>query len=244
MFRATIGSLRRRSTGSTHVEFNEVVLGRRSIRGFKPEPVPKDVIREIVTLAIRAPSSMNTQPWHLHVVSGAPLERIRQGNTERNLAGVPASREIRMHGPYAGIHRERQKAIAAQLFEAMDIDWADKERRHDWVMRGFRQFDAPVSIVVTFDRDLENNDIAIFDCGAIVNCLVNAAWSKGLGCVINGQGIMQSPVVREHARIPEDQVIMSCVAMGYPADDFPANAVVSRRRAVDEVVRFVGFDED
>jgi len=225
------------------VEFNEVVLGRRSIRGFKPEPVPKDVIREIVALAIRAPSSMNTQPWHLHVVSGAPLERIRQGNTERNLAGVPASREIRMHGPYAGIHRERQKAIAAQLFEAMDIDWADKARRHDWVMRGFRQFDAPVSIVVTFDRDLEDNDIAIFDCGAVVNCLVNAAWSKGLGCVINGQGIMQSPVVREHARIPDDQVIMSCVAMGYPADDFPANAVVSRRRAVDEVVNFVGFDE-
>jgi nitroreductase len=226
------------------MEFDEVVLGRRSIRGFSPEPVPKEVVREIVALAIRAPSSMNTQPWHLHVVSGAPLERIRQGNTERNLAGVPASREIRMHGPYAGIHRARQKAIAAQLFEAMDIDWADKERRHDWVMRGFRQFDAPVSIVVTFDRDLENNDIAIFDCGAIVNCLVNAAWSKGLGCVINGQGIMQSPVVREHARIPEDQVIMSCVAMGYPADDFPANAVVSRRRAVDEVVRFVGFDED
>lgn len=225
------------------MEFDEVVLGRRSIRGFRPEPVPKDVVREIVALAIRAPSSMNTQPWHLHVVSGAPLERIRQGNTERNLAGVPASREIRMHGPYAGIHRERQKAIAAQLFEAMDIDWADKERRHDWVMRGFRQFDAPVSIVVTFDRDLEDNDIAIFDCGAIVNCLVNAAWSKGLGCVINGQGIMQSPVVREHARIPDDQVIMSCVAMGYPADEFPANAVVSRRRAVDEVVRFVGFDE-
>lgn len=225
------------------MEFDEVVLGRRSIRGFRPEPVPKDVVREIVALAIRAPSSMNTQPWHLHVVSGAPLERIRQGNTERNLAGVPASREIRMHGPYTGIHRERQKAIAAQLFEAMDIDWADKERRHDWVMRGFRQFDAPVSIVVTFDRDLEDNDIAIFDCGAIVNCLVNAAWSKGLGCVINGQGIMQSPVVREHARIPDDQVIMSCVAMGYPADEFPANAVVSRRRAVDEVVRFVGFDE-
>jgi nitroreductase len=243
MFRATIGSLRRRSTGSAHVEFNEVVLGRRSIRGFKPEPVPKDVIREIVTLAIRAPSSMNTQPWHLHVVSGAPLARIRQGNTERNLAGVPPSREIRMHGPYIGIHRERQKAIAAQLFEAMDIDWADRERRHDWVMRGFRQFDAPVSIVVTFDRDLEDNDIAIFDCGAVVNCLVNAAWSKGLGCVINGQGIMQSPVVREHARIPDDQVIMSCVAMGYPADDFPANAVVSQRRAVDDVVSFVGFDE-
>ena len=218
-------------------------MGRRSIRGFKPDPVPREIIREIVALAIRAPSSMNTQPWHLHAVTGEPLERIREGNTERNLAGVPASREIRMHGPYEGVHRDRQKAIAAQLFEAMGIEWTDKERRHDWVMRGFRQFDAPVSIVVTFDRDLEDNDIAIFDCGAVVNCLVNAAWSKGLGCVINGQGIMQSPVVREHARIPEDQVIMSCVAMGYPAEDFPANSVVSRRRSVDDVMHFVGFDE-
>ena len=218
-------------------------MGRRSIRGFKPDPVPREIIREIVALAIRAPSSMNTQPWHLHAVTGEPLERIREGNTERNLAGVPASREIRMHGPYEGVHRDRQKAIAAQLFEAMGIEWADRERRHDWVMRGFRQFDAPVSIVVTFDRDLEDNDIAIFDCGAVVNCLVNAAWSKGLGCVINGQGIMQSPVVREHARIPEDQVIMSCVAMGYPAEDFPANSVVSRRRSVDDVIHFVGFDE-
>ncbi len=226
------------------MEFDEVILGRRSIRGFRPDPVPREVIREVVSLATRAPSSMNTQPWHLHVVTGEPLDRIRAGNTERNLAGVPASREIRMHGPYEGIHRERQKQIAAQLFEAMGIEWSDKARRHDWVMRGFRQFDAPVSIVVTFDADLTDNDIAIFDCGAVVNCLVNAAWSRGLGCVINGQGIMQSPVVREHARIPDSEVIMSCVAMGYPIDDFPANDVISTRRPVDDVISFVGFAEE
>lgn len=224
------------------MEFEEVVRGRRSIRGYKTDPVPKHVIKEVIELATRAPSSMNTQPWHLHAVSGAPLEKIREGNTQRNLEGVAASREIRMHGPYAGVHRKRQIDIARQLFDAMDIEWTDKARRHDWVMRGFRQFDAPVSIVVTFDKDLENNDIAIFDCGAVVNCLVNAAWSKGLGAVINGQGIMQSPVVREYACIPDDQIIMSCVAMGYPADDFAANDVVSVRRPVDDTVSFVGFD--
>ena len=226
------------------MEFDDVVMGRRSIRGFKPDAVPKDLIRDVVRLATRAPSSMNTQPWYFHVVTGEPLDRIRTGNTENNLAGVPASREIRMHGPYDGVHRERQKAIALQLFEAMDIAWEDKQRRQDWVLRGFRQFDAPVSIVVTFDKSLTDNDIAIFDCGAVVNCLVNAAWSKGLGAVINGQGIMQSPVVREHAGIPDEQVIMSCVAMGYPADAFAANEVVSTRRRVDEVVSFVGFDDD
>jgi len=228
---------------SSDMKFDEVVLGRRSIRGFRPDPVPKDLIREVVSLATRAPSSMNTQPWYFHVVTGGPLDRIRQGNTERNLAGVPASREIRMHGPYEGVHRERQKAIAAQLFEAMDIEWSDKVRRKDWVLRGFRQFDAPVSIVVTFDKSLDSNDIAIFDCGAVVNCLVNAAWSRGLGAVINGQGIMQSPVVREHARIPDDQIIMSCVAMGFPAEEFAANDVVSTRRPVDEVVSFVGYED-
>lgn len=147
-----------------------------------------------------------------------------------------------MHGPYAGAHRERQKAIALQLFDAMGIAWEDRQRRQEWVLRGFRQFDAPVSVVVTFDKTLIDNDIAIFDCGAVVNGLVNAAWSRGVGAVINGQGIMQSPVVREHARIPEDQVIMSCVAMGFPADAFAANAVVSTRRPVDEVVSFVGYE--
>ena len=224
--------------------YDEVVLGRRSIRGFKPDPVPKAVIRDVLGLAMRAPSSLNTQPWNFHVVAGAPLDRIRKENTERNLAGVPSSREFRNHGEYGGHHRERQVEIAKQLFGAMGIERHDQAKRQDWVLRGFRQFDAPVSIVVTYDRSIHGGDIGPFDCGAVTNALVNAAWSRGLGCVINSQGIMQSPVVREHAGIPDDQVIMICVAMGYPDDGFPANAVVSRRKSVDEAAVFVGFDDD
>lgn len=223
--------------------YDAIVLGRRSIRGFKPDPVSKALIREIIGLAMRAPSSLNTQPWNFTVVAGAPLDRIRAGNTERTLAGVPSSREFRGHGDYAGAHRDRQIEIAKQLFGAMGIDRHDKDARQDWVLRGFRQFDAPVSIVVTYDRAIHGGDIAPFDCGAVTNALVNAAWSRGLGCVINSQGIMQSPVVREHAKIPDDQVIMICVAMGYPDDSFPANAVVSRRKTVDEATLFIGFDD-
>ena len=43
--------------------------------------------------------------------------------------------------------------------------------------------------------------------------------------------------------IPDDQVIMICVAMGFPDDSFPANAVVSRRKSVDEATVFVGFED-
>ena len=232
-----------RGPGMSSHSFDSVVTGRRSIRGFTPGPVPKALIAEIIALAMRAPSSLNTQPWNFTVVTGAPLDRIRADNTERNLAGVPSSREFRTQGDYAGAHRERQIGIAKQLFGAMGIERDDKAARTDWVLRGFRQFDAPVSIVVTYDRSIHGSDIAPFDCGAVTNALVNAAWSRGLGCVINSQGIMQSPVVRQHAGIAEDQVIMICVAMGWPDDDFPANGVVSTRKSVDEAVVFVGFDD-
>jgi nitroreductase len=199
------------------MQFDDVLLGRRSIRGYKSDPVPKALIKEVLGLAMRSPSSMNTQPWNFTVVSGDILDRIRAGNTERNLAGVPHSREFRIGEAFAGQHRDRQVGVAKQLFSAMGIEREDKAGRQDWVLRGFRQFDAPVCVIITYDRVL--------------------------GAVINSQGIMQSPVVREHAQIAEDQVIMKAVALGWPDEDFPANAVISERKSVDEAATFVGFDD-
>lgn len=224
------------------MQFDEVIQGRRSIRGYQDKPVSKQLIEEILALAMRAPSSMNTQPWNFYVLTGEPLDRIRAGNTERNLEGVPHSREFRIGQPFEGQHRDRQVGVAKQLFAAMGIAREDKDARLDWVLRGFRQFDAPVCVIITYDRVLADSDDTAFDCGAVTTALVNAAWSRGLGAVINSQGIMQSPVVREHAGIAEDQVIMKAVAIGWPDDTFPANAVVSERKSVDEAATFLGFD--
>jgi nitroreductase len=226
------------------MQFDDVILGRRSIRGYKPDPVPKALIKEIIDLAMRAPSSMNTQPWNFYIVTGEPLDRIRAGNTERMTSGIPQSREFRTGQAFAGPHRDRQVAVAKQLFSAMGIERENKDMRQDWVLRGFRQFDAPVCVIVTYDRVLDGSDDTPFDCGAVTTALVNAAWSRGLGAVINSQGIMQSPVVREHAGIAEDQIIMKSIALGWPDEDFPANAVVSARRSVDEATVFVGFDDE
>ena len=225
------------------MDLDQAITERRSIRGFTDQPVPKELLEEIITLANRAPSSMNTQPWHLHVLTGEPLEQVRKGNTERMLGGVKPTRDIEDYAEYEGEHRKRQIEIAVQLFEVMGIERGDKERRQDWVMRGFRQFDAPVSIVVCFDRSLMSNTIAHFDTGAMTNSLVLAAWARGLGAEINGQGIMQSPVVREVAGIPEDQIILTCVALGWPDEEFVANSVVSRRRPISNTTQFLGFDE-
>jgi nitroreductase len=224
------------------MDYEKLAYDRRSIRGYRPDPVPRHVIDEIVSIAKQAPSSMNTQPWHFHVVTGEPLERIREENTELMMAGAPMRREIRLHRKYEGVHRDRQVEIAYQLFDAMGIR-EDREMRQDWMMRGFRQFDAPVSIVATIDRSLEESTVAYLDVGAAVHALVLAAWERGLGTVINGQGISQSPVVRAHAAIPDDEIIVTCVAMGWPDETFAANDVKSSRVPVDRIAHFVGFDD-
>ena len=223
--------------------FSELIKARRSVRGYRPDPVPREVIEEIISVAKWAPSSMNTQPWHVHVVTGEPLNNIRRGNTENMVAGVPPKREFPMRESYEGIHRKRQVEVAVQLFDAMGISREDTERRTDWVMRGFRQFDAPVSLVLTYDKYLEPAAISQFDLGAFSHAIVLAAWERGLGCDINGQGIMQSHVVRTHAQIPDDQIIMICIAMGYPDNNFVANDVKSRREDNKNFVRYVGFDD-
>ena len=225
------------------MKFDDVIRQRRSIRGYLNKPVPKALIREVLELAMRAPTAYNTQPWNFYVVTGEVLERIRAGNVERTLAGVPDSREFRLGPDYAGPHRDRQIGVAKQLFAAMGIERENKAKRQEWVLRGFRQFDAPVSIIVTYDRSIEGSDVAPFDCGGVVNAIVNVAWARGLGCVINSQGIMQSPVVRAEAGIPDDQMIQTCIAMGWPDESFPANAVVSQRKPVDEAATFRGFED-
>ena len=225
------------------MQFSQLIKARKSIRGFLPKAVPRNVIDDIIEVAKWAPSSMNTQPWHVHVVTGEPLDRIRKGNSDNMVAGVPPKRDFPMSEAYEGLHRKRQIDVAVQLFEAMGIAREDKARRTDWVMRGFRQFDAPVSLVLTYDKYLEPAAISQFDLGAFSHAIVLAAWEQGLGCVINGQGIMQSHVVREHAGIPDDQNIMICIAMGYPDEAFVANSVKSVREDNASFVRYVGFSE-
>jgi nitroreductase len=225
------------------MEFEILVRSRRSVRGYRKDLVPRALIEEILDVARGAPSSMNSQPWHVHVLSGEPLDALRRRNMEEMAAGAPPQREIFTHGPYEGIHRTRQVDIAKALFAAMGIAREDAARRQDWVMRGFRQFDAPVSLVPTEDRVLDPGATAHFDLGALCYGIVLAAWDRGLGTVINGQGIMRSDIVRAVAGIPQEEVIMTCVALGWPDDDFAANDVKAEREPVAGFARLVGFND-
>ena len=199
---------------------------------------------EIISLAKRATSSTNAQPWYVHVVTGEPLNRIREEVSQMAISGSETVRDYQRKEGYEGVYRDRQIEIAAKLFKKMGIERADKQKRIEWTLRGFRQFDAPVSIVLSYDKLMEPAAVSQFDIGAMAYGICLAAWDKGLGTIVNGQGVMYSNVVRKHAQIPDDQNIMICIAMGYPDDTFPANEVVSPRVPNEDFVKYVGFNNN
>jgi len=219
------------------VDIKQAVLTRKSIRGFKPDPVPKEILREIIEAAVRAPSSDNSQPWEIYVLQGEPLDKIREENIKALEAGVTG----REWAPYEPVYRKRQVDLAIQLFKLMDITREDKEKRYEWIKRGFRLFDAPVGIFLAADKSLDLH-VASSDVGGLAQTICLLALAHDLGSCILAQSITYQDIVRKHTGIPESQNILLSIALGYPDDDFPANKVWSERDPIDVNTSWVGFD--
>jgi nitroreductase len=218
----------------------EAVRSRKSIRGYKPDPVPKEILKEILDIAIRSPSGMNTQPWEFTVITGEVLDNIKRANVEMLGSGTITNPNFAMK-PYEGVYRNRQVEVAVQLFGLMGIAREDKEKRAEWMQRGFRFFDAPAAIIISVDKSL-GEIRPQFDIGAIVQTICLAALNYGLGTCIEDQGLMFPEVVRSFAGIAESKRMIIAIAIGYPDWDFPANNLESNREPVENITAWQGFD--
>jgi nitroreductase len=220
----------------------EAVKRRKSVRGYKPDSVPKEVLEQILELASHAPSAMNTQPWEFTVLTGDVLENVRRSNVELLNSGAPPNPEhVVVSWPKESIYRERQVNLAKQLFQLMDIAREDKEKRARWLERGFRYFDAPAVIVVSTDRCLSESG-PLLDIGAVIQTICLTALHFGLGACIEDQGTMYPEVLRKYAHIPESKRIIMAIAIGYPDWDFPANKLVTEREPIKNITTWLGFD--
>ena len=220
----------------------EAIYQRKSIRGFKSDPVSKDVLAKILDAACRAPSAVNTQPWEFIVLTGDALDSVRAAIVDRATEKEPVhyDHDVSVNWPNDSIYRERQVDLAKKLFQLMDIRREDKEKRAAWYERGLRFFDAPVGILILTDRSL--SDVGpLLDLGAAMQTICLAALNFGLGTCIEGQGVVYPEVLRKIAHIPENKKIIIAIAVGYPDWDFPANAIVTGRESLDTNTRWVGF---
>lgn len=220
----------------------EAIKTRKSIRAFTSKKVPKNMIEEILDMACRAPSAMNSQPWEFTVITGDILDNIRSAVVEKLNNQEPMKPEHLVVGwSRESIYRNRQVELAKKLFKLMDIQREDKKKRAEWLERGFRFFDAPAVIILMNDRSLAENT-PLLDMGAVMQNICLAAMHFGLGTCIEDQGVLYPEVVRELAGIPETKRIVISIVIGYPDPDFPANQIITDRESADSLTRWVGFE--
>lgn len=223
------------------MELTDAIKSRKSIRGFISDPVSRETIQKILDVAVHSPSAMNTQPWEFYVVAGETLKTIGKENIEQLNSGIPPATEVRFNEKNQGVFKKRQVDLAIQLFQLMDISKEDQVKRLEWMQRGFRYFDAPAAIFLTYDTVMDPPALAHFDLGLVAHAICLAALEEGLGTCIHGQGIMYPQVVRNHVDIPETQRIFNCISIGYPDWDFPANTIESTREPAENITRWFGL---
>lgn len=210
---------------------------RRSIRAYLPRPVPREIIRDIMSAAERTPSAVNTQPWEITIVTGKILDEIRQDNVAYFTNGIPIASSST---PYEGVYKRRRIELAMDLFELIGIQREDQEKRIEWQKQGFRFFDAPVAIIISADKSLRYT-LAMFDIGCMAQTICLAAMQFGLGTCIEKQGVLYPDVIRKYTGIGEDKDIIIGIAVGYPDPDFPANKLISRRESASTYITWLGF---
>ena len=225
----------------------EAVNKRKSIRGFKPDPVPRAVLREIVELAQRAPSWGNTQPWQFAIATGKKLEEIRQACLEKAATGAADNPDIPRPREFPQPYDARYRVVGRRVLELKGISREDKERRKEWVLQGLRLFEAPCAIYIYTDRSFYQQGDALniwplFDCGLVAQNIMLLATKHGLGTIPQIQAVVYPDVLRKVLGIPDSKVIVLGIAVGYPDWDDPVNQLRSEREPLDNVCTWHGFD--
>jgi nitroreductase len=223
----------------------EAVRSRKSIRAFKPTPVPRDVLEGILELALRAPSWANTQPWEFVIVSGGKLDEIKQAFIEKT--GELPNPDLSAPREFPEPFDTRRRSVGIKLFETIGISREDREQRRAWGQQGLKLFGAPCCIYILTDRSfhLQSDSLniwSVFDCGSVAENIMLLAPSYGLGTIPEIQAVLYPDVLRKILAIPDSKLIVLGIAIGYPDWDNPVNQLQSEREPLDNVTTWHGFD--
>ena len=220
---------------------DSVIRGRRSVRGFLPTPVPREVILEILDVAARAPSGTNIQPWHVIVVTGAKKEALSRELIETALdpeKDVGHSQEYAYY-PERWVHPyiERRRKVGYDLYGLLGIAKGDKEKMSRQFVRNYAFFDAPVGLFFMIDRIMGKG--SWLDYGMFLQNVMLAARARGLDTCPQAAFIKYHRIVTRHLTIPDEQQLVCGMALGYEDSERIENFLVTTREASENFTRFV-----
>ena len=221
---------------------DDIFLSRRSVRGFLKTPVSRSLLIEILTCARAAPSGANLQPGKFHVFSGAPLRRLSDAIVAGETSGAPHAAEYSYFpNPMPPELKELQRKAGYALYGAIGIERRDVEARRAQFMRNYRFFDAPVGIVVTIRRDMGKG--CFMDLGMALQNLLLAAHARGVGACGIGALANHGPLIHDHLKLPDDELVVCGIALGYADPNHPANSTRTDRLSIEEFSDFHGFED-
>ncbi len=227
----------------TVASVDAAITSRRSVRAFLPTPVPAAMVRHLLEVSSRAPSGTNMQPWKAYVLGGARKQalsdailkafREEQGQHKAEYEYYPAE----FPEPY----KTRRRTVGFGLYNAVGIARDDMEGRARQSARNYVFFDAPVGIIFTIDKVLERG--SWIDYGMFLENICIAARGHGLHTCAQAAFAHYHRVIRRELDIPDEEVVVCGMSIGYEDKAAPENALRTDRAGVEEFARFLGFDD-
>jgi nitroreductase len=212
------------------------IITRRSLRAFLPTPVPREAIQDILAVASRAPSGTNTQPWHVYVLTGEAKMQL----SKKIIAAYDDPVERAKHtDEYAYYPTEwkspfidRRRKVGWDLYGLLGIAKTDKQRMHAQHSRNYEFFGAPVGLMFTIDRTMQQG--SWLDYGMFLQSIMLGATAAGLATCPQAAWAPFHRVVRARLGAPDAQVLICGMGLGYADPAAPANAFRPARLAVAE----------
>ena len=221
------------------MEFSELIKARKSIRGYQQKPVPREVIEEILEVAKWSPSSMNTQPWHVHVLTGNAKRRL----TDAILAAYSGEQAARSYTRlyYMEQIREpylsRRRKVGWDLYGLLGIAKGDQEGMRRFHARNYDFFGAPVGLILTVEADL--GWCSWLDFGMFIQNVMLAARGRGLHTCPQAAFNPYGDVVRQSLGLAAGREIVCGMALGYEDTDAPENRLRTVREPVSGFATFL-----
>jgi len=218
----------------------QAIRDRRSIRGFRPDAVPAETVRALLEVASHAPSGSNLQPWQVHVVRGAALQRLARTLTDAFWRGEPLQKEYEYYPTdWTAEWKERRRACGWALYELAGVARGDREGSKRQVARNYAFFGAPVGLIFTMDRRV--NIGSWLDLGMFIQNFMVAATARGLATCPQVSLANYPAILADSLDIPAQHKVICGMSLGHADDSDPTSRLRTPREPVE---RFAVFHED
>lgn len=219
------------------MEADNCLKGRKSIRGFRPEPVPRALLQEVFDLARWSPSYKNSQPWEVLVVSGERKEALSREMLRLLEAGAPNSPDLAAPEGWPPAEEAKINQLYQSRQEATGIDLRDPKVVRKARKANFAFYGAPHVIYLFQDKSL--SQWSLFDLGLFAQSLMLAAHAKGLGTVPQAFVTDYAREIKEFLGIPASKRLVLGLSLGYPDPDSSLNQLRTDRVPVEDFVRWL-----